>query len=369
MKHTFNEHILSIALVSVVLLLGTIVLNQDKKQKRPDTPAYVRPYLSLTRVDFSRPFDKALFSDMLDIYNPQQPAQNDSILAALQAYRNQTMDPVSRQALYRETITLPKFFELGGMYVQFIILYVLILVMTYYAVLSLGAYKFIREKQGRASCLYQVYQHIIRQPSMRTAWQWIQHHSKTTLLLLQAAAKGMAYLFLFSPAYVIAYSIKTRIDTDSVLFMIVLGVLSNGLLITYTRRFYTFLKHEARKGYVETARVKGLQDDYQQIGWRQIVALRKRFRGHVFDTIYQNAHFQYLTTIKEQASFLVTGLIIIEMALNVHGHLTYEMLQQLLYKNYAIVLLIFLGIFYLIKGTEIYVDWLNYRESRRYENI
>jgi ABC-type dipeptide/oligopeptide/nickel transport system permease component len=88
----------------------------------------------------------------------------------------------------------------------------------------------------------------------------------------------------------------------------------------------------------------------------------------VFDHIFKNAQFQYLSTLKEQASFLITGLIIIEMALNIHGHLSYELLRQLLYKNYSIVTVIILGIFYTVKLTEIATDYFIHRQTLRYEN-
>ncbi|MCX7726542.1 MAG: hypothetical protein N2053_06805, partial [Chitinispirillaceae bacterium] len=94
----------------------------------------------------------------------------------------------------------------------------------------------------------------------------------------------------------------------------------------------------------------------------------KRFKGHIFDHIFSNARVQYLSTIKEQAAFLITGLIIIEMALNIHGHLTYELLRQLLYKNYPVVIIIILLVFYTVKATEIFTDIVIYKENKRYEN-
>jgi len=57
---------------------------------------------------------------------------------------------------------------------------------------------------------------------------------------------------LFSPAYVIAYAIRTEFNTDTIIFMALLGVVSNGLLVTYANKFYAFLVAESRKGYVET---------------------------------------------------------------------------------------------------------------------
>ena len=46
----------------------------------------------------------------------------------------------------------------------------------------------------------------------------------------------------------------------------------------------------------------------------------------------------------------------------------YEMLRQLLYRNYAIVAVIILLIFYTVKMTDVFADVLIHREKRKYEN-
>ena len=127
------------------------------------------------------------------------------------------------------------------------------------------------------------------------------------------------------------------------------------------------------KGYIETAVVKNLSTSYDHhtkdgISYKAIMRPVKRFDGHVFGHIFKNAQYQYFSTIKEQASFLITGLIIIEMALNIHGHLSYEMLRQILYKNYDLVIVIILGIFYTVKLTEVVTDLIMHREALKYEN-
>ncbi len=239
------------------------------------------------------------------------------------------------------------------MFAKFVIVYVVVMLLTYYGVQTLAVFRFTRKK-------------LHAQTVKRT---FAGAAGKAAL----AVATTAAYLVLFSPAYVIAYSIRTEFNTDTIVFMALLGVISNGLLVTYANKFYAFLVAESRKGYVETALVKNLSDSYSPhgkggIGYRAIFAPVKRFDGHVFGHIFSNARFQYFSTIKEQASFLVSGLIIIEMALNIHGHLSYEMLRQILYKNYDIVIVIILGIFYTVKGTEIAVDYVGYRAEKRIEN-
>jgi ABC-type dipeptide/oligopeptide/nickel transport system permease component len=90
--------------------------------------------------------------------------------------------------------------------------------------------------------------------------------------------------------------------------------------------------------------------------------------SHVFHHILLNARYQFLPTLKEHASYLISGLIIIEMALNIQGHLCYELLQNVLYRDYEVVLFIMLGIFLVVKATEIVVDTLTYRAARMYGN-
>ncbi len=56
------------------------------------------------------------------------------------------------------------------------------------------------------------------------------------------------------------------------------------------------------------------------------------------------------------------------MALNIQGHLGYELLQNILSGQYDVVLCIILGIFLIVKATEIVVDVWFHHESGKYEN-
>jgi len=227
------------------------------------------------------------------------------------------------------------------------------MVLTYYGVQTLAVYRFTSKRRHRTVKAATVGAKLRRG--------------------LAVCVNGFATFVLFCPAYVIAYSIRTEFNTDTVIFLVLLGVVSNGVLITYANKFHAFLVAESRKGYVDTAVVKNLDNTYAHhdtlgIPLAAIVRPVKSFEGHVFDHIFKNAQFQYLSTLKEQASFLITGLIIIEMALNIHGHLSYELLRQLLYKNYSIVAVIILEIFYTVKMTDIVTDYIIHRQSLRYEN-
>jgi hypothetical protein len=140
------------------------------------------------------------------------------------------------------------------------------------------------------------------------------------------------------------------------------------------QKYHTFLVSESRKGYVKTAIVKNLDsklifNKQKGISLVSIFRLNKKFPGHIFDQIYENVRFQYLNTLKEQASFLISGLIIIEMALNIQGHLCYELMQNILYQNLSVILLILFGIFLIVKLTQIVIDIVLMKQQLRIGNI
>jgi len=240
--------------------------------------------------------------------------------------------------------------------------------LTYYGVQTIGIYRFVRHQQNSFA---------IDSEKNFTPGAFRKSPGKGLVKLSAALARKCAAFFFsmisFAPAYVIAYSIRTEFNTDMLIFVVILAVLTNGLLIMYANRFFSLLISESRKGYVETAVVKNLNTSYKAgakdgITMENIFKPVKRFKGHIFEHIFFNARVQYISTLKEQAAFLITGLIIIEMALNIHGHLSYEMLRQLLQKNYDIVVLIFLGFFYTVKFTEIFTDYLAHRTAKKYSN-
>ncbi|MBD3418946.1 MAG: hypothetical protein GF398_02390 [Chitinivibrionales bacterium] len=351
MKSRLLEHVLSTVIVTV-LLIGVLVISGNRReQQKAEALASIKPYINSPEIDLNSPFGKALFKETLNIYFAGQADSAQAVYNAVMAYKDRQFGAMIQSAHVQDELDSAKLKELAGMYVKFVLVYLLVMALAYYGVQTLGTWQFVRrktraEKKGQSS------------PFTTIAGR------------LSSVA---ASFILFSPAYVIAYSIRTEFRTDTTIFLVLLALISNGLLITYAHKFYSFLKSESRKGYVYTALVKNLAGTYNPTskdGIRLSAILRpaKKFDGHVLGHIYENARHQYLSTIKEQASFLITGLIIIEMALNIHGHLSYEMLRQILYKNYDIVIAIILGIFYTVKATEIFADAMIHRELRKYAN-
>lgn len=373
MNRMWAGHILSFLLVSAILFSLFAFFNNRQKQIKNLQNSKVEQWLKLDYIDFDDPLQKAILEESLTLFDPSAAKEHENQISQIEKYRNQQVLEAVK-ADRTGAVSADQIGNLFRMYFKFIVVYLITLLLTFYGVQTLGSYRFIREKQHPKPAwinLKIIFKNLSGQQGIQN---YLYAFGKSGFIIFKAILKGAAYFILFSPAYVLAYSFRTRFDTDTVFFMILLGIISNALLITYSQKFYTFLKTESRKGYVETAIVKNMDNNYRfasETGIKRMNLFywRKIFPGHVFNHIYENAHFQYLNAIKEQASFLITGLIIIEMALNIQNHLCYELLQNLLYRNYAFVTLIVLGIYYIVKTTNIAVDWYIQNASHKYHNL
>ena len=373
-KHKLITHLLSIILITSILGILLYVSIENKKSHAALVNKEIEVYLGLSFIDYDNPFDKALLLDILNAYEPDMQSTHKSLISSIEQYRKTNLIEGLERAHFSEQLSSGKLKQVLMMYANFILVYIFVMFLTYYGVQTFGTLRFIRSRQNRKSHLFSFLQHLFSYPDKRGFAAYLRYYFVAVSHLFKAIIIAFIYLTLFSPAYVIAYSLKTQFNTNTILFMVILAVISNGLLIMYTNKFYTFLVAESRKGYVQTAIVKNLDNSYrpkkkQGISYLSIFSIRKHFPDHVFQHIFLNARYQYLQTIKEQASFLISGIIIIEMALNIQGHFSYELLKQLLYKNYDIVIVIILGIFYIVKCTEIFTDWITNREILKYENI
>jgi ABC-type dipeptide/oligopeptide/nickel transport system permease component len=343
-RRKIRDHLLSLLVVAATFAVAVSFAGRDTDIDRRERERLVEPFLQIEGLDPGDPLHRALLREALGAAYPGRPEHADSVMRSIELHQIERFTTASlKTGAQQPGLTGPKVLRILPMYAEFVLVYLVALVLTYYGAKTIGTYRFIRPRRefGLASF-----------PGM----------------LLRLAA----YAVLFSPAYVIAYALKTTVDTGSIPFMILLAVVSNGLLITYANRFETFLTQESRQGYVETAMVKGLQPLHEagkhRIRLSAVLQPVKRFRGHVFQHVYMNARYQYIPTVKEQASFMITGLIIIEMALNIQGRLGYELLQNVLYRDYQVVAFIIIAIFAVVKVTEIIVDLWHQRETRRFEN-
>ncbi|MFC2087968.1 hypothetical protein ACFLSX_00070 [Calditrichota bacterium] len=367
MRKKLSVHILSILFVFLVFSFSYFLLFEQETSDSIQQKQNIKEMLFIDFIDFDNALHKALLTETVNVFYPQD---SDSLLNAIELYYDNRENQNTVSYSKNTPITWETFSALFFMYLKFVFVFILVLGVTYYGVQTLGTMRFVLKKQNKPSLYIRAYNEIKNISPSKSIKEKIKAYFQSASLIAKALFKTVAYLLLFAPAYVIAYSIKTKFDTDSILFMILLGVISNGLLITYVQKFYTFLVSESRKGYVETAIVKNLENDYSfnTIKLSSIFNIKKKFPGHVFNHIYMNARHQYLGTLKEQAAFLISGLIIIEMALNIHNHLSYELLQNLLYENYIVVLCLLFAIYLTVKITEIIVDYRIHIETIKYSN-
>lgn len=361
------------SIVVVACVFGVVILEMESARTAVgDIDAKTQKYLNLRDIDFGDPVDRAILRETLGLFYPGLNGRNDSLLLAIDDLRQrQFSDPALKSGNQLQGLTPEKIGAISIMYLQFLAVYIGVLVVLYFAAQRIGVYSFIKMKQRRESYVAQFLEEFRLFHDLHGRHGRWESLRAMALLLLKAAGKGILLSILFAPAYVIAYAMKTTLDTSSLVFMAALGIISNGVLIQTANRFFTLLVAESHKGYVQTAVVKGLHNSYEWnkpdgIPRRSLLTFRKGPESHIFQHIFLNARFQFIPTLKEHASFLVTGLIIIEMALNIQGHLCYELLQQILFRQYDVACAIVFAIFVTVKGTEVFVDVWHHYERKRY---
>jgi hypothetical protein len=360
------EHLSAVLIVGLVLVAAGALLREREAASRAKPDPRIERYLSIDSVDLASPLDRALLRDMLIMFPPPGVRDVDSLLHAIEDARLARFTDLSRKTGGgRAVLSWETALAILPMYAVFLFVYLTVMVLTYFAARALAVWKFIAWRQGRASSLRR-YLSAVESKGLPTVVSRLD-------FLVEAALKGIAALCLFAPAYVIAYALRTSLDTESILFLIPLAVVSNGVLINYANHLYVLLVAESRKGYVQTAIVKGVASSY---AWDGPGSLRRAAllfparggRGHVFRDIYRNARLQFIPSVKEHAAFVVTGIVIIEMALNIKGHLCYALLQHMLFREFDIAIVIIFAIFLTMKLTEAFVDVWHALETRKYDN-
>lgn len=373
MPKKIKIHLFSLLFVGMLFYVIHLIILPTTEEEQYSNYQMIKKFTELEFLDLNNPEDRTLLRESLDIYAPENSLQHDSLLSEIENYLNNKILSAAGSRQLSSGIDFAKFMSIFYMWINFAVIYIFVLLITYYCVETFAIYRFVRDHY-RLSFYDFVRDYVNKLTETRSFKVKLAFAQKIIIRTGRMLVKAIVILALFAPAYVIAYSFKTRFDTDSFVVMILLGVISNGLLITYMQKYYTFLVGESRKGYVRTAIAKNLDskmvfDKEKGISLSSIFNLNKKFPGHIFDQIYENVRFQYLNTLKEQASFLITGLIIIEMALNIQGHLCYELMQNILYKNLSVILLILFGIFLIVKLTQIVIDLISIKHQIHIGNL
>lgn len=358
-RRRLSEHILAILVIGGLFFIAARVLTSDVQP--PDPPLLLRPFIGHKHIHLDDPLHFTIVVDALNL----DDAAADSLRRAYASWKEDLVLLSLEQRNRRPLLDWTYLRRLAGMGIQFTFYYAIVLLISYAGARFLGTYQFCRAQRADVGPAGRMLKEIRRWRTGLDRSQRVHSAVRLTGYAGTAVLTAAVLLTAFSPAYVPAYALKSYISTDNSLLMILLAVGTNGLWVSYAQKYRTLLMQESKKGYVETAIVKGLSTNYH-VPFRDI--LLSRFDGHVLKHVAANADYAYGSTFKEQASFVITGLVIIEMALNMQGRLCYEMLQQMLYRNYSIVFAIMMGLFLLVKATEIAVDVWMYRLERKFDN-
>ncbi len=372
MLKKINEHLLALVVFSLTLIL---IYNLFLKPnvvvvKKSELANYI---FGNQTVNIADNYEKALLLDVMNVFNPDSIENNKRVLYDIEElHNNKFADITQKTGGEYKGLTWGTIEKLLGMYFWFLLLYLISIVFIHSLGKAFAIWKFVNVKKGHGS-YFSDFIEIGKEYFNKVVPKEVKVvvRNKAVKVFIKGLLKTIAYFIIFSPSYVVAYSFKGSSISDSFPFFIFLAIFTNGLLINYSYRFYSLLKAESKKGYVDTAIVKGLNNNYDDkvFTLKNLIKFNKDFEGHIFNHIYQNANYQNILNIKELSALLITGIVIIEMALNIQGYLCYEMLQNILYKHYDVVIFIVILIFTTVKITELYADLKYIKMTRKYENI
>ncbi len=365
------EHLISVVFVAVFLVAIYLLFLKKEDVNKPKMQISTKLFEKQI-IDFGDNYEKALLFDILNIYTPDSIELNSSIISNIEDLQTEKFTDFNlKSGNDNNGLSFGVIKKILKMYFWFLVIYLIAIILIHSFAKTFAIWKFVKVKQGTRSYFDEFVTNLKDYVNNILPKAVRKHKLNIAIkLFFKGFIKTISYFIIFSPSYVVAYSIKGSSISDSLIFLILLAVFTNGLLINYSYRFYSLLKAESKKGYVNTAIVKGLNNNYKNplFGYKKIIKFNKKFPGHVFNHIYLNAVYQNILNIKELSALLITGIVIIEMALNIQGYLCYEMLQNILYKNYDVVIFIVLLIFITVKTTEFFVDVKYYRLTQKYEN-
>src|SRR5512142_1202185 len=144
-------HVSSLLLMAIIF--GVLIVAVDRQRGAvQDTERGLQRYLTLRDVDFGDPIDRSIFRESLSLFYPGQPARNDSLMRAIDGLRQrQFTDPRYKTGTNLQGLNWQVAREIGGMYLQFVGVYIVALVLIYLCAQRIAIYRFVKMKQHRES--------------------------------------------------------------------------------------------------------------------------------------------------------------------------------------------------------------------------
>jgi len=339
----FNHLVVFLIIAGLFTGLGLVSVFLYHPEKAESNPEMTK-WLQDSTINWQDPLHQALIADVLDLKSVEQ--DGEAFVRSAARLKSDETAKTLEQLRHQKGLVFGDFPDFLLKLLGFSFIFGLVLFILVWGSQTLGLYRFIRSKQGK-----------------RTSGKQFWH----------SVYSFFGLLILFSPGYLIAYMLKPLIPSDSIILMISLGLITNGALIVYSQKFLNLMNQEMDKGYVLAARIRNVNENFENghqsnLTWKAILGFHKHFPGHILHHILLNAKRQYWNTVRELAAFTITSLIILEMALNIQGRYGYELLRQVLYGNYGDVLAMMLGLFLIVKITEVAIDYHIYKQKLKFEN-
>src|SRR5512140_2595767 len=152
MRRVLIEHLWTIAVVVLAVGALIVVLRSSDGTDRDAELVRIQQYMAIPFVDFDNPLDRALFRETLTIFSPSTPGANDSLVAQLESYREARFtDPRLKAGASTKGLSWSTAQRIGGMYIEFLLVYAVVFLLTSYGAWGLGIFRYVAMKQGRES--------------------------------------------------------------------------------------------------------------------------------------------------------------------------------------------------------------------------
>ncbi len=321
-------------------------------------------------LDINSSYDREIFSDAVTNFFSGDKKKSGNLIAKLNEFiEKKFTEKDIKTGSYKKRLSGGVISEILWKFLKFISLFAAVEFLIFYLAERLASVKFYLEVEGKNK-FYRLIKRFFRERKKQFVREKL-NFKQLSLLILGTLIRFTAYFVLFSPVYVVAYILKFNSENVTFLWIIIFGVFTNGVLITAVNRFFQLLNSENKRGYVETLRVKNMpmfRRDNTGGLIKSLLKIKIDLGDTIFSQIFESAHLQFVGSFKQISRFVITGLIIIGMALNIQSGLFYEMLQSFLFKEFDILFFILFLIFFSVKLIDVFIDLYSLKLESKYDN-
>ena len=359
-SHYF-QHLFIVCLLFTLIGIGVqTFFSQDEKSELRSFNTFQEKYPT---VDVSSDRDIYLLKLFLEEVNREEI---EKLVADSRKYLS---SPQQFQAITYTGFSSVSVFEYIQMCVRFFVTFVILSLLLIYFSQLIALIQFIFEKSDKdefTNRFFALFRSLKEDPKQLHVWK------RVFLYTFLFSGSLLFSIMMFTPAYVSAYALKINIVGNSIFIVILLSLCSNTILILFIQKFYFILRNESFKGYVLTAKLKGMDTEYVLnrgvFKWKALIHPVRSFQGHLFQHIYQNSLYQSIRSVKEAIPLIMTSVIIVEMALNIQGSLGYELLKHLNRLHIDMICISIFFLFFTVKSVELITDIVRYKVEAYYEN-